>query len=98
MLVPSTIRRASRLTLQTTFHRTYSHGPTIGQVYGSYQQFDKHLGRLRPDLITDLRRLDALQASGELTPHMTSIFKKEVNDSNEAKSIKQSVPFVFYFM
>lgn len=101
MLVSSTIRRVNNycLVLQPkALHRTYSHGPTIGQVYGSYQKLDKHLSHLRPDLITDLGRLDALQASGELTPNMASIFKKQVEDSNEAKSNDRLALFMSFIL
>ena len=66
--------------------RSYSHGPTVGQVYESYRKFDEHLARVRPDLATEVHQIDALLARGEITPNVATHYQQEIAAAKEAKS------------
>lgn len=78
--------RLCRTLHQVRTVRCYSHGPSVGDVYGSYKILDEHLRRLRPDLVTDKGQIDSMLKAGEVTPTMASIFKKDIDMSDEAKS------------
>jgi hypothetical protein len=67
--------------------RAYSHGATVGQVYEGFRKLDEHLARVRPDMVTESRQIDALLASGEITPNIAAHYNKEIAASKEAKSL-----------
>lgn len=66
--------------------RPYSHGATIGEVYGGYRKIDALLARLRPDQCRTTQEIDSMLSRGELTPTMAEHFKHDIRMMNEAKS------------
>lgn len=75
----------SKITWLGSSLKRFSHGATVGQVYGAYKKLDDHLKKIRPDLVTDPVRIDELASRGEITPTMAEYFKQEISHSNEAK-------------
>lgn len=67
--------------------RPFSHGPTMGEVYASYQKIDEVLRKVRPDLVADPEKLREMQANGDITPTMAEHFIKEAKVMKEAKSM-----------
>lgn len=66
--------------------RSYSHGPTVGEVYAGFRKIDEVLARVRPDRTTSPEQIDQMLARGDITPTMASHFKKDAAMMTEATS------------
>lgn len=72
--------------VRTALLRHYSHGATVGEVYQGYRKVDELIGRLRPDLMNNVKQIEDLLAKGEITPTMAQYFKHDIESRDEAKS------------